>query len=168
MPKAQPDPKDHPMSQTISGRVQALGLELPKAGAPAANYVPFVVTGNLVFLAGQICQWNGERRFVGKVGEAISPEEGVKAAELCGLNILAWIKEVVGDDFDRVTRLVRLGGFVNSVPDFVEQPKIINGASDLMVNVFGDKGRHARTAVGTNVLPFNVAVEVEAIFEIRS
>ena len=155
------------MTETISARVQALGLELPKAGAPAANYVPFVITGNLVFLAGQICQWNGERRFVGKVGGEISAEDGVKAAELCGLNILAWIKEVVGDDFDRVTRLVRLGGFVNSVPDFVEQPRIVNGCSDLMVKVFGDKGRHARTAVGTNVLPFNVAVEVEAIFEIR-
>jgi enamine deaminase RidA (YjgF/YER057c/UK114 family) len=160
-------PKDPAMTETISAQVQALGLELPKAGAPAANYVPFVVTGNLVFLAGQICQWNGERRFVGKVGGTISPEEGVKAAELCGLNILAWIKEIVGDEFDRVTRLVRLGGFVNSVPDFVEQPRIVNGCSDLMVKVFGDKGRHARTAVGTNVLPFNVAVEVEAIFEIR-
>ena len=159
--------KDPAMTETISARVQALGLELPKAGAPAANYVPFVITGNLVFLAGQICQWNGERRFVGKVGGEISAEDGVKAAELCGLNILAWIKEVVGDDFDRVTRLVRLGGFVNSVPDFVEQPRIVNGCSDLMVKVFGDKGRHARTAVGTNVLPFNVAVEVESIFEIR-
>jgi enamine deaminase RidA (YjgF/YER057c/UK114 family) len=155
------------MSETISARVQALGLELPKPGAPAANYVPFVVTGNLVFLAGQVCQWNGERRFIGKVGGAISPEDGVAAAQLCGLNILAWIKEVVADEFDRVTRLVRIGGFVNSVPNFVEQPRIINGCSDLMVGVFGPKGRHARTAVGTNVLPFDVAVEVEAIFEIR-
>jgi enamine deaminase RidA (YjgF/YER057c/UK114 family) len=155
------------MSTTISSRVKALGLELPKAGAPAANYVPFVITGNLVFLAGQICQWQGERRFIGKVGGAISAEDGVKAAQLCGLNILAWIAEIVGDDFDRVTRCIRLGGFVNSTPDFVEQPRIVNGCSDLVVNVFGDKGRHARTAVGTNVLPFDVAVEVEAIFEIR-
>ncbi|HVJ54469.1 MAG TPA: RidA family protein [Aliidongia sp.] len=156
------------MSKTISGRVAELGLELPKAGAPAANYVPFVITGNLVFLAGQICQWQGERPYVGKVGGKISVEDGVKAAQLCGLNILAWIKEVVNDDFDRVTRCVRLGGFVNSEPTFVEQPRIVNGCSDLIVNVFGDKGRHARTAVGTNVLPFDVAVEVEAIFEIRS
>ena len=155
------------MSQTISGRVQALGLELPKAGAPAANYVPFVVTGNLVFLAGQICQWNGERRFVGKVGGAISPEDGVKAAELCGLNILAWIKEVVGDDFDRVTRLVRLGGFVNSVPDFVEQPKIVNGCSDLFVEVFGERGRHARSAVGMSSLPGGIPVEIEVIVAVR-
>jgi enamine deaminase RidA (YjgF/YER057c/UK114 family) len=159
--------RERSMTDTISSRVKALGLELPNAGAPAANYVPFVITGNLVFLAGQICQWNGERRYVGKVGGEISAEDGVKAAQLCGLNILAWMKEVVKDDFDRVTRCIRLGGFVNSVPTFVEQPKIVNGCSDLMVNVFGDKGRHARTAVGTNVLPFNVAVEVEAIFEIR-
>ncbi len=156
------------MSTTISGRVKELGLTLPKAGAPAANYVPFVVTGNLVFFAGQICQWEGERRYIGKLGATISVEDGVAAAQLCGLNLLAWLAEVVKDDFDRVTRCVRLGGFVNSVPSFVEQPRIVNGCSDLMVNVFGDKGRHARTAVGTNVLPFDVAVEVEGIFEIRT
>jgi enamine deaminase RidA (YjgF/YER057c/UK114 family) len=155
------------MTQTISGRVQALGLELPKTAAPAANYVPFVVTGSLVFLAGQVCQWNGERRFIGKLGAEISVEDGIKAAQLCGLNLLAWISHIVADDIERVARIVRLGGFVNSMPDFFEQPKIVNGCSDLMVNVFGDKGRHARTAIGTNVLPMNVAVEVDAVVEIR-
>jgi len=154
------------MSDTLSARVRALGLELPQTSAPAANYVPFVVSGNLVFMAGQICQWNGERRYLGKVGDTVSVAEGIKAAELCGLNLLAWLAVVVDDEIERVMRCVRLGGFVNSVPGFVEQPKVVNGCSDLMVAVFGDRGRHARTAVGTNVLPFDVSVEVDAIFEI--
>ncbi len=154
------------MTDTISSRVQALGLELPKAGAPAANYVPYVITGNLVFLAGQIAQFNGSRPYLGKVGGTLSLEDGVKAAELSGLNILAWLKEILNDDLGRLVRCVRLGGFVNCTADFLEQPKVINGCSDLIVNVLGDKGRHARTAVGTNVLPFDVAVEVDAIFEI--
>lgn len=155
------------MTETISARVAALGLELPRAAAPAANYVPYVQTGALLFMAGQVCQWNGERRFIGKLGGAVSPEEGVKAAELCGLNLLAWLKEAVGDDAGRVLRVVRLGGFVNSEPHFLEQPKIVNGCSDLMVKIFGERGKHARTAIGTNVLPFDVAVEVDAVFEIR-
>jgi len=154
------------MSETISGRVKALGLELPKTAAPAANYVPYVITGNLVFLAGQIAQRDGVRPYVGKVGEVYTIAEAAKAAELCGLNILAWLAEIVGDDPEKVVRCVRLGGFVNCASHFVEQPKVINGASDLMVAVFGDKGRHARTAVGANVLPFDVSVEIDAIFEI--
>ena len=155
------------MTDTISARVRALGLELPQTAAPAANYVPFVRTGNLVFLAGQIAQFNGERPYIGKVGGTVSLEDGVKAAELCALNLLAWIATVVEDDTARIERCVRLGGFVNCVPEFTQQPKVVNGASDLIVKVLGDKGRHARTAVGTNVLPFDVAVEVDAIFEIR-
>jgi enamine deaminase RidA (YjgF/YER057c/UK114 family) len=155
------------MTDTISGRVRALGLELPQTAAPAANYVPFVVVPPLVFLAGQIAQFNGNRPYLGKVGGTLSLEDGVRAAELCGLNILAWIAAVVEDDPSRIQRCVRLGGFVNCVPEFTDQPKVINGASDLVVKVLGDKGRHARTAVGSNSLPFDVAVEIDAIFEIR-
>ncbi len=155
------------MTERISERVRALGLELPQTAAPAANYVPFVRTGSLVFLAGQIAQFNGNRPYLGKVGGTVSVEDGVKAAELCGLNLLAWIAAVVDDEADRITRCVRLGGFVNCVAEFVEQPRVVNGASDLIVKVLGERGRHARTAVGTNVLPFDVAVEIDAIFEVR-
>jgi enamine deaminase RidA (YjgF/YER057c/UK114 family) len=156
------------MSQNIETRLKELGIELPKASAPAANYVPYVVTGNLVVMAGQICQWNGERRYVGKVGAEVSVDDAIAAARLCGLNLLTWLKDAAGGDLDRVARCVRLGGFVNCVPDFFDQPKVVNGCSNLMVDVFGDRGKHARTAVGTNVLPFNVSVEVDAIFELKA
>jgi enamine deaminase RidA (YjgF/YER057c/UK114 family) len=152
---------------TISGRLRELGIEFPEASTPRANYAPFVQAGPLLFVAGQICQWNGERRYIGKLGRDISLQQGREAARLCGLNILAHLRAAVDDDFDRVARCVRLGGFVNSVPDFVEQPQVINGCSDLIVEVFGDNGRHARAAVGVAVLPFDVAVEVDAIFELR-
>lgn len=153
--------------QTISGRLRGLGIEFPDASAPRANYAPFVQAGNLLFIAGQICQWNGERRYIGKLGREISLQQGREAARLCGLNIIAHLRTAVDDDFDRVARCVRLGGFVNSDPDFQEQPQVINGCSDIIVEVFGDKGRHARAAVGVAVLPFNVAVEVDGIFELR-
>ncbi len=120
-----------------------------------------------MFLAGQICQWNGERRYIGQVGAAIDLDGGIAAARLCGLNLLAWLREACAGDLDRVERCVRLGGFVNSAPGFFDQPRVINGCSDLMVEVFGDAGRHARTAVGTSALPFNVAVEIDAIFALR-
>jgi len=152
---------------SINEKVASLGLTLPTAAPPAANYVPFMISGNLVFVSGQIPLLNGERPYVGKVGAAIGIEAAVDAARLCGLNILAWIARIVEDDMDKVRRCVRLGGFVNCTPDFQQQPTVINGASDLMVKVFGDKGRHARTAVGTNALPFDVSVEIEAIFEIE-
>jgi enamine deaminase RidA (YjgF/YER057c/UK114 family) len=155
------------MTETISSRVRALGLELPATAAPAANYVPYAVVKPLVFLSGQIAQFNGARPYLGKVGATVSVADAVKAAELCGLNLLAWLAVVVEDDPSRVVRCVRLGGFVNCVPEFTEQPKIINGASDLIVAVLGDAGRHARTAVGAPSLPFDVAVEIDAIFEIR-
>ena len=155
------------MTDTISARVRALGLELPKTAAPAANYVPFVIVPPLVFLAGQVAQFNGERPYIGKIGEALGLEDGVKAAELCGLNLLAWIAHVVEDDAARVVRCVRLGGFVNCTAGFTEHPKVVNGASDLIVRVLGEAGRHARTAVGSNALPFDIAVEIDAIFEIR-
>ncbi len=155
------------MAGRIEGRLKELKIELPQASAPVANYVPFVRTGDLLFIAGQICQWQGERRFIGKLGQEIKLEQGQEAARLCALNILAQVKSALDGDLDRVLRCVRLGGFVNSVPDFVQQPQVVNGASDLIVQVFGDAGRHARTAVGVNVLPGNVAVEVDAIFEVR-
>jgi enamine deaminase RidA (YjgF/YER057c/UK114 family) len=154
------------MAGTIDARLAQLKIELPNASAPAANYVPYVRTGNLLVMAGQICVWNGERRFIGKLGREFGIEDGQAAARLCGLNLLAQAKAALGGDLDRIQRCVRLGGFVNSMPDFLEQPRVVNGASDLMVEVLGDAGRHARTAVGVNVLPFEVAVEVDAIFEV--
>lgn len=155
------------MSGRIEARLRELGIALPQAGAPAANYVPFVRTGDLLFIAGQLCIWNGERRFVGKLGREITLEQGQEAARLCGLNILAHLRNALAGDLDRVVRCVRLGGFVNSTADFTDQPQVVNGCSNLMVEVLGDQGRHARTAVGVNVLPFNLAVEVESLFEIR-
>jgi len=155
------------MSGRIEARLKELGIELPKAGEVAGNYVPFVHTGDLLFVAGQLPVWMGERRFKGKLGREITIEQGQQAARLCGLNILAHLKNAVGGDFDRVVRCVRLGGFVNSTDDFGEQPQVVNGCSNLMVEVFGDLGRHARTAVGVNILPFDLAVEVESLWEVR-
>jgi enamine deaminase RidA (YjgF/YER057c/UK114 family) len=139
---------------------------LPRPAAPVANYVPFTISGNLVIIAGQICQWNGERRFVGKLGAGISIADGQQAARLCALNILAHLRVAAGGDLDRVRRCLRLGGFVNCTPEFTDMPQIVNGASDLMVEVFGDAGKHARAAIGNNSLPGGVAVEVEATFEL--
>ena len=155
------------MAGEIDARLKELDIELPNAAAPAANYVPYVVSGNQVFVSGQIPFWNGELKFVGKVGVDFSMEEGQAAARTCALNIIAQVREACGGDLDRVKRCVKLGGFVNCREDFTDQPEVINGASNLMVDVFGDKGRHARFAVGTNVLPRNVAVEVDAVFEIE-
>ena len=154
------------MSGTIDARLRQLGIELPEPAAPVANYVPFAVSGNLVFIAGQICQWNGERRFVGKLGAGIDIAGGKEAARLCALNILAQLRAACGGDLDRVRRIVRVGGFVNCTAEFTDMPQVVNGASDLMVEVFGDAGRHARAAVGVSSLPLGVAVEVEATAEI--
>ena len=154
------------MSGKIDARLRELGIELPQPAAPVANYVPFTVSGNLVFIAGQICQWNGERRFVGKLGAGISIADGQQGARLCALNILAHLRVSAAGDLDRVRRCLRLGGFVNCTPDFTDMPQIVNGASDLMVEIFGEAGKHARAAVGNNSLPGGVAVEVEATFEL--
>jgi len=154
------------MSGKIEARLKELDIELPQPAAPVANYVPFTVSGNLVFISGQICQWNGELRFIGKLGGAISIADGREAARLCALNILAHLRVACGGDLDRVRRVLRLGGFVNCTPEFTDMPQAVNGASDLMVAVFGDLGRHARAAVGVSSLPGGVAVEVEATFEI--
>ncbi len=155
------------MPERIDRRLAELKIELPKAAAPMANYVPAVRSGNLLFVSGQICQWNGERRYVGKLGAEITLDQGREAARLCALNLLAQAKRFLDGDLDRVVRVVRLGGFVNAVPGFGEQPQVVNGASDLMVEVFGDAGRHARAAVGVGSLPGGAAVEVDAVFEVQ-
>lgn len=152
---------------TIENRLKDLGLTLPQAAAPAANYVPYVQSGNLVFVSGQITLENGDLKFVGRVGEDFTTEQAYEAAKLCGLNLIAQVKAACGGDLDRVTRVVRLGGFVNCTQGFTDQPKVINGASDLMAEVFGEVGRHARAAVGVNALPLGVAVEVDGVFEIK-
>lgn len=152
-------------SQRIDQRLAELELELPRPSLPGANYVSFVRTGNLIHLTGQLSQWNGERRFVGKLGREFDTAEGQQAARLCALNLIAHLRNALDGDLDRVTRCVRIAGYVNSTPDFVGQSQVINGASDLFVEVFGERGRHARMAVGVAALPYDVAVEVEAVFE---
>ena len=154
------------MSGQVDAKLKELGITIPEAAAPAANYVPFTVSGNQVFVSGQVPFVDGVIQYQGKVGQDYSTEEAAECARVCALNIIAQVKAACGGDLDRVTRCVKLGGFVNCIDGFAEQPKVINGASDLMVDVFGDKGRHARFAVGTNALPLNVAVEIDAIFEI--
>ena len=155
------------MSGKIAARLEELGIELPTPAAPVASYVPFVKTGNLVIVSGQVTMDSGELRFVGKLGDDVSLEEGYEAARLCAINLLAQLQVACDGDLDRVTRVVRLGGFVNSTDDFTDHPKVINGASDLMAQVFGDEiGSHARAAVGASSLPLGVATEVEGMFEI--
>ncbi len=155
------------MAGQIDARLSELGVTVPEAAAPVANYVGHVVSGNMVFVSGQVTLENGDFKFVGKLGDSISLDEGYQAARLCAINIIAQLKAACGGDLDRVKRIVRLGGFVNSTPDFTGQPKVINGASDLMVEVFGDKGRHSRAAVSAGSLPAGVAVEVDCIAEIE-
>ena len=154
------------MAGQIDARLSELGIELPEAAPSVANYVPYVITGNLVFVSGQVTIVGGEFQYIGKVGSDLSTEQGQEAARVCALNIIAQLKAACGGDLDRVTRIVKLGGFVNSTPDFKDQPKVINGASDLMVEVFGDKGKHARAAVSAGSLPLGVAVEIDAVVEI--
>ncbi|HLT98496.1 MAG TPA: RidA family protein [Burkholderiaceae bacterium] len=154
------------MSETISARVAELGHALPDPSTPAANYVPWVRSGNLVFISGQVPLKDGQCAYVGRVGEELDVETGRKAAQLCALNVLAHLAAAVEDDLSRVVRCVRLGGFVNAAPGFGQQPVVVNGASDLMVEVFGDKGKHSRAAVGVSSLPRNAAVEVDAVFEV--
>lgn len=156
------------MSGKIEARMKELGITLPTPADPAGNYVGFVVTGNLAFLAGQVPQEGGVRKFIGKLGREFAVEEGQKAAELAALNMIARLKAACGGDLDRVVRCVKLVGFVNAVPEFGEHAKVVNGASDLVVKLFGEAGRHARSAVGMGSLPFGVAVEVEGVFEIRA
>jgi enamine deaminase RidA (YjgF/YER057c/UK114 family) len=150
---------------TIADRLKALGIDLPNPVQPVANYIPYRWSGSLLFISGQIPLENGALPYLGKVGVDLSIEEGQAAARLCAINILAQVNAALNGNLDRVNACLKLGGFVNCTPDFKDQPTVINGASDLMVDVFGDKGRHSRAAVGSNALPRNVAVEVDAIFD---
>lgn len=150
---------------SIEARLAELGVTLPDAPAPAANYVPYVVAGNLVHVSGQISQ-NEAGLIKGKLGADLSVEEGTEAAKRCAISLLAQLKKACDGDLSRLKRVVKLVGFVNSTADFVDQPKVINGASDFMVAALGDAGRHARSAVSAASLPFGVAVEIEAIFEL--
>ena len=154
------------MAGTIEKKLADLGIELPKPAVPVANYVPFVRTGNFMVVSGQLCL-DGAGKLVakGQLGGAVSVEDGQKAARACAVNILAQLKAGLGD-LDKIVRVVRLGGFINSAVGFTDGPKVMNGASDLMVTAFGDKGRHARTTVGVAVLPADAAVEVEGAFEV--
>jgi enamine deaminase RidA (YjgF/YER057c/UK114 family) len=154
------------MSGRIDQRLAELKIELPTAASPAANYVPTVRTGNLLFVAGQIPMQNGKAEFVGKLGRDFNVDDGRRAARLCALNVIAQVKAALGGDLDRVRRCVRVGGFVNAVPDFGDHPQVVNGASDLLVDVFGEAGKHARAAVGVGSLPRGVAVEIDAVFEV--
>lgn len=150
----------------IDLRLADLGVALPDAPVPAANYVPFVITGNLVHISGQISQ--NERGLIkGRLGDDLAVEQGADAARRCAISLLAQLKKACDGDFSRVSKAVKLVGFVNSTPEFTDQPKVINGASDFLVAVLGEAGRHARSAVSAASLPLGVAVEIEAIFELR-
>ena len=154
------------MAGKIDARLAELGITLPKAAAPVANYAAYVVSGNVVHVAGQLPLENGELKYVGTVGGEVSVEAGAAAARLCALNVIAQIKAACGGDLDRVARVLKLNGFVNAPAGFKDQPRVVNGASDLMVDVFGEAGRHARSAVGMGSLPFNASVEIDAMAEI--
>ena len=154
------------MAGTVEQRLIDLGVELPTPAAPAANYVPFVTSGNLIFVSGQITMLNGELQYQGTIGDDLSVDDGYQAARICAINLIAQVREACFGDLDRVTQVIKLGGFVNCTPDFTDQPKVINGASDLIAEVFGDAGKHARFAVGAPSLPLGIAVEVDGIFEI--
>lgn len=150
----------------IDDRLAELGITLPDPVAPVANYVPYVKSGNLVFISGQV-SIGADGLITGKVGEDLSIEDGVNAAKTCGISLIAQLKNACDGDLNRVVRVIKLGGFVNCRENFTDQPKIVNGTSDLMVDVFGDAGRHARAAVGAPALPLNAAVEVDGVFEIK-
>ncbi|MGE5511277.1 MAG: RidA family protein [Bacteroidota bacterium] len=155
------------MSDTIEARLKALGLSLPAAPAPVANYVPFCVTGELLFISGQIARAADGSVITGKLGADIDVARGREAAKICALNILAQAKSALGT-LDRIAGIIKLTGFVNAAPTFSEHPQVVNGASDALVEILGDKGRHTRSAVGVSSLPVNSAVEVEAIIAIAA
>jgi enamine deaminase RidA (YjgF/YER057c/UK114 family) len=154
------------MTGNIEKNLASQGIVLPQAASPAANYVPYVISGKQIAVAGQIPFWNGELTGLGKVGRDITTEDGANIARICGLNLIAQVKAACEGNLDRIARVVKLGGFVNCTEEFCDHPEVINGASNLMVDVFGDKGTHSRFAVGVNSLPRGVAVEVDGIFEL--
>ena len=153
------------MSAHLEAKLKELGITLPEAPAPAANYVPFVQVGDIVYVSGQISA-NENGLITGKLGDGMNTEEGAAAARVCAINLLAQVKAACGGDLDRLLRVVKLTGFVNSTTDYTDQPKVVNGASDLLVEALGDAGKHSRSAVSAASLPLGVAVEVEGIFQI--
>jgi enamine deaminase RidA (YjgF/YER057c/UK114 family) len=156
------------MPNPIETRLQELGISLPQAAAPAANYLPFVISGNMLYISGQLPNENGAVAVVGLVGSDVDVSAAQRAAELCAINILAQAKAALGGDLTKIKRLVKLTSFVASAPGFIEQHVVTNGASNLMANVLGEAGKHARAAVGMASLPFNASVEIEAIIEIEA
>jgi len=154
------------MAGIIENRLIEMGEKLPEAPAPAANYVPFVVAGDLVFVSGQISK-DENGLIVGKLGDTMTVEAGMAAAKTCALSLLAQLKEACDGDLERLVRVVRIGGFVNATADFTDHPKVINGASDFIGDLLGKRGAHARAAVGSTSLPLGVAVEIEAVFQIK-
>lgn len=154
------------MSDAIHSRLNELGITLPQAAAPAANYVPYVISGNMLYLSGQLPMEDGKLAITGHLGRNVDVAAGQRAAELCAINILAQANAALGGDLGRIRRIVKLNGFVASTPEFVEQHLVINGASNLLANVLGDAGKHARAAVGMASLPLNAAVEIDAVMEI--
>lgn len=156
------------MSDEINARLTELGITLPEAAAPAANYVPYVISGNQLYISGQLPMEGGKVAVTGHLGRNVDVATGQRAAELCAINILAQAKAALGGDLGRITRLIKLNGFVASVPEFGEQHLVINGASNLLATVLGEAGKHARAAVGMAALPFNAAVEIDAVLEISA
>ena len=155
------------MSNIIDQRLKELNIELDDASVPAGSYVPYVITNNLVFISGQLPFIDGKLTIKGKVGDNVSLDDAVKMSEACAKALLSQLKAACNGNLDKVNKVVKLGGFVASAPNFTDQPKVINGASDLIVNIFGDKGKHSRFAVGVAALPLNVPVEIDGIFEIE-
>ncbi len=153
------------MTGVIDAKLSELKITLPTVAKPAGSYLGYVISDKQIFISGQVPFWNGELKYKGKVGVDYSIDEGVAAAIICSLNIIAQAKLALDGDLDRVKKIIKLGGFVNCLPDFTDHPKVINGASDLMAAVFGDKGQHARFAVGAVSLPLGCAVEIDAIIE---
>ena len=155
------------MANIIDQRLKELNIELDDASVPAGSYVPYVITNNLVFISGQLPFINGQLTIKGKVGDNVSLDDAVKMSEACAKALLSQLKAACNGNLDKVNKVVKLGGFVASAPNFTDQPKVINGASDLIVNIFGNKGKHSRFAVGVAALPLNVPVEIDGIFEIE-
>jgi enamine deaminase RidA (YjgF/YER057c/UK114 family) len=152
---------------SFDARLAEKKIELPQAMAPRVKIRPFVRVSNLIHLSGQVCQWNGEIKYVGKLGQEFGIDDGYQAGRLCSLNLVAQLRRALGGSLDSVVQCVRVGGYVNSAPTFFDQAKVINGCSEVMTEIFGEAGEHARTAIGVAVLPFNAAVEADAIFEVR-
>ena len=155
------------MANIIDQKLKELNIQLDDASVPAGSYVPYVITNNLVFISGQLPFINGQLTIKGKVGDNVSLDDAVKMSEACAKALLSQLKAACNGNLDKVNKVVKLGGFVASAPNFTDQPKVINGASDLIVNIFGDKGKHSRFAVGVAALPLNVPVEIDGIFEIE-